>query len=413
MANRTQPATAAIVVVGSELVEGASCDTNGSEVARALAAAGYIPAEIRALPDDRATLAAHLADAIERHDVVVVTGGLGPTHDDITREAAADACGSALVKHPPLLERLKRIAAGHRETAAAGQAMRQALVLEGATVLEPAIGTAPGQVVKTKRGHLILLPGPPREMRPLLAEALAPITRGHRSPPSVLRCVGLRESDAQLLAQRALGDRADIRLTVLGKPGLVDVVLIDEGAGPIALSDAARDVAAALGSHCYSTDGTSLAGVVLREAAARSLTLGTAESCTGGLIAAALTDEPGSSAVFLGSIVSYADSIKTALLGVPESVLADDGAVSESCAMLMAQGARKRLGVDLAVAVTGIAGPTGGTAEKPVGLAWFACTDAAGTTSFRADFAGDRAGIRARATVAALEMFRTALRDRP
>jgi nicotinamide-nucleotide amidase len=190
----------------------------------------------------------------------------------------------------------------------------------------------------------------------------------------------------------------------------VDVILFDNGAGTAVLDSLARDAATALGAACYSTDGRSLAEVVIAEAAARGTSIACAESCTGGGVAVSLTDVPGASAVFLGSVVSYADTAKTDLLGVPAGIISEHGAVSAEVATAMADGARDRLGADIAVSVTGIAGPEGGTPAKPVGLVWFAVAmDDRPTTPVERRFTGDRGAVRARAAVHALDLLRHAL----
>ena len=400
---------AAIVAVGTELVAGIRTDTNGAEVAGALAVAGYLVSAREILPDDAPALTRCLMRLITEHDLVVVTGGLGPTHDDVTREAAAVALGVALATDPAIEERLQPLLTRHGLAEAARQVMRQADILEGARVLMPGAGSAPGQLIPTDRGHLLLLPGPPHELRPMLAEALASLDTGHRSDPIVLGCVGMPESDAQVVAQRALSSHDGIGLTVLARPGLVDVFLIDEGAGCHALKRAARDVTRALGDACYSADGTSLAQRVIAEAAERGLRLALAESCTGGMIAAELTTVPGASAVLIGSIVTYSDDLKRTLLGVGERTLAAHGAVSGQTASEMAAGALAVTGADLALSVTGIAGPDGGITGKPVGTVWFAVASGSEVRAEVRHLTGDRAVVRARATATALDLLRRAL----
>jgi nicotinamide-nucleotide amidase len=402
---------AAVVAVGRELVDGIRGDTNGGEVARTLAQAGYRVIRREILPDDAAVLAERIRNLVDQHELVVVTGGLGPTHDDVTREAASAALGVALTPDPTIKERLRPVLARHALAEAAPQVMRQADVLEGARVLIPGTGTAPGQLIPTDRGHLLLLPGPPHELRPMLTEALATLDAGRRSEPIVLGCVGIPETDAQIVAHRVLSAHHGIGLTVLARPALVEVVLIDEGAGAADLSRAADEVAAALGEACYSTDGTSLAQVVVESASRQGLTIALAESCTGGLIAAALTGVPGASTVLLGSVVTYSDDFKRGLLGVGEPTLREHGAVSAETACEMASGARRVAGADLALSVTGIAGPGGGTADKPVGTVWFSVAKAGGVRSEARHFAGDRQVVRARATAIGLDLLRRALSE--
>ncbi len=402
---------AAVIAVGSELTEGIRTDTNGPEVSRALAGAGWVVSAREQLPDDRALLAGRIASQLAANDLVVVTGGLGPTHDDVTRDAAADALGVTPGRDPALERALGPVVERHTSPQARAQVLRQALVLPGAKVLAPSVGTAPGQLLATAGGaRLLLLPGPPREMRPMLAEAIALLSPTR--PPGVrtLGCVGLPESDAQVMAEEVLAAHPGVALTVLARPSLVDVVLLPRGADAETLDAAADAVAARLGEHCYAIDGSSLAATVLRVAREAGVTIATAESCTGGLVSAELTAVAGSSATFTGGVVAYSDPLKRSLLGVSTGTLASNGAVSEAVAREMAEGGRRACGADVCVAITGIAGPGGGTTTKPVGTVWFACASRAGTAASLATFSGDREVVRARATVRALDLLRRAVR---
>ena len=398
---------AAIVTIGTELVRGLSVDTNTSEIARALSGAGVDVREAVSVADDVDTLIALLKRCVASYDLVVVTGGLGPTHDDVTREAAAAALGITMSRDRRIEAGLAAPASRHADPRAAEQVFRQADVLDGARVLDAVLGTAPAQVVPTPRGELLLLPGPPREMRPLLEAYLSGWTGGP-ARPAVLRCAGMPESDLQMAAQDVLAGREDIELTVLAAPGDVRVVLFDRGAGQTALAAAAAAIAQRVGEACYSTDGRSLAEVVLDRARAACLTFATAESCTGGLVAGALTDVPGSSTVFVGGAVTYSDEMKTTLLGVDPSLIKTFGAVSDAVAMAMAAGVRNVTGADLAVSVTGIAGPDGGSADKPVGTVWFAIADAEGVRAEMRRFSGDRHFVRERSVMTALDLLRRA-----
>lgn len=399
---RAPAQTAAIITVGSELTDGLGLDTNSREIAATLSANEYAVIEMATMPDDRELLAESIRRLTSTYALVVVTGGLGPTHDDITREAASDALETPLIQDVHLTEQLKAISVRHSDPEAARQVFSQAFVLEGAEVLAASSGTAPGQIATTAAGRLVLLPGPPHEMREMLARVAPPAPDTTR----ILSCTGLSESDAQLIAQRELTGIRGIRLTVLATPGSVRVVLVGEGSTPETLAQASVVVKAALGDYCYATDGSSLAETVLKAARVRGLSLATAESCTGGLVSAALTSISGSSAVFAGGAVAYANSAKTDLLGVPKELLDRHGAVSGPVAEAMARGVRERLSADLAVSVTGIAGPDGGTPEKPIGLVWFAISGATGTQSVTRNLFGDRDGVRERATVTALDLIR-------
>lgn len=400
-------AEAAILTVGTELVTGMRLDTNTQLIARALRVAGFVVREATSVPDDVDDIAEAIARLTARFGLVIVTGGLGPTHDDVTREAAARALGLPLEHRADLELALSAAAARHAHADASRQVLRQAEVLRGATVLPAVVGTAPGQVVQTARGRLILLPGPPAELAPLLESVLE--DEGSASAPVRLRTTGLSESDAQVLVSQALAPFTGVGFTILAAPGDVEMLLFDDGAGEPQLIAAGHAARAALGHFCYSTDGSSLAETVIAAARARGARIGTAESCTGGMIAAALTAVPGSSAVVMGGIVAYANRVKSAELGVPETVLSEHGAVSAETAQAMAAGVAERLGLTHAVSVTGIAGPDGGTPEKPVGLVHFGvCSEGVLTTEHRR-LTGNRDIIRLRATAVALGLLRTAL----
>ena len=402
--------TAAVVTVGTELVRGLAVDTNTAEIAHVVSGAGIDVGETLSVADDQVLLTEALRRCTASYDLVVVTGGLGPTHDDVTRQAAAEALGLRVARDDSIVTILRPSAARHTDDRAADQIFRQADVLEGATVLPAVRGTAPGQVVPTARGSLVLLPGPSREMRPLL-HALADSWRAGGVEPRMLRCTGLSESDLQMTAQDVLAGRPDVELTVLAKPGDVRVVLFDRGAGASGLDRMLDAIAAAVGEPCYSKDGSGLAEVVLARARAAGLTVATAESCTGGMVGAALTDVPGSSAAYLGGVVSYSNEAKVTLLGVDPGLIAACGAVSDAVAKAMASGARDALGADVAVSVTGMAGPEGGTPDKPVGTVWFGVAGPHGVRAQLRRFAGDRATVRERAKMTALDLLRLALPD--
>lgn len=399
--------SATILTIGTELVTGQRLDTNGAEIALALRASGYAVSEMLSLGDDIVACSAHLKRLCAACELVVVTGGLGPTHDDITREAASRALERPLVRDRSIAEGLSDVIGRHRDPDAAIQVLLQADVLRGATVIPATTGTAPGQIADTAGGTLLLLPGPPHEMRPMLSAFLGDRRPG--VPPVRLRCTGTTESDVQLVAQRALEGRDGIGLTVLAAPSEVEVVLFDEGAGERGVAAASDSVEAALGDRCYSNDGASLAEVVVRLARSAGARLASAESCTGGLVAAALTDVTGASDVFAGGVVAYSNDLKVAAVDVPAGLLVQFGAVSGETASAMAEGVVALTGATHAVATTGIAGPGGGSEEKPVGLVWFGLVAPAGTTASSRTFPGDRAGVRTRATMAALDLLRRAL----
>jgi nicotinamide-nucleotide amidase len=397
---------AAIVTVGTELTEGLRLDTNSQEIAAALSARGYEVAETDSIGDDVAYLARTISRLTAEFALVIVTGGLGPTHDDVSREAAARALGLALHRDPAIEAGLAAVVVRHIDPAAREQVLDQADVLEGAEVIQATTGTAPGQIVPTTAGLLALLPGPPREMRDMLPRVLERGGGGARAAARELAVVGMPESDAQMIAQRVLGDTAGIGLTVLARLGDVRVLLLDRGAGEEALDQLLGSICHDLGDACYTTQGQTLAEVVVHSAIAHHVTLATAESCTGGMVAAALTDVPGSSGTFLGGVVSYGSSAKTDFLGVSQEVLDDHGAVSREAVTLMGVGAQERFGADIAVAVSGVAGPGGGTSAKPVGTVWFDVHGPYGVWDVVRHYPGDRQAVRTRSTVFALDLLR-------
>jgi nicotinamide-nucleotide amidase len=398
--------------VGTELVTGLRTDTNGPEIARALSLGGYRVEQMVSVPDSAQRIRDAITQLLPEHALLVVTGGLGPTHDDVTREAVAAALGRGIVRDEALIRALEaRMPAGADPAVLAARA-RQADVIEGARVLPATVGTAPGQIIEHGTSTLVLLPGPPHEMRPMLAAFL-----NGRSPgiqPVRLRCAGITESQAAVALGPALAHFPEITLTLLAAPGEVEVILFAAPGEDAATRLQAAGTAArtALGGACYTQDGESLAEAVLRLARKRGLQLAVAESCTGGRVAAELTAVPGASEVFVGGVVAYANATKEAALGVQHATLKEHGAVSEPVARAMAAGALALPGADVAVAITGIAGPGGGSADKPVGLVWLCCAARDGAVrTERSVFAGQRPTVTRRATVAALDLLRRVLQE--
>ncbi|HKU60217.1 MAG TPA: competence/damage-inducible protein A [Gemmatimonadales bacterium] len=405
-----------LVTVGTELLLGFTLDTNGAEIARRLAAAGIRVVRRTAVGDRADEIREGVADALRRTGAVLTTGGLGPTRDDITKLAVAELYGASLdfdeSVWADLLDRFARLG---RTPVPSNRT--QAQVPRGAVVLRNRWGTAPGLWLDGAPGLTIMLPGVPQEMRMLLEHEVTP-RLAERAGVAVIRSrtvrtTGIAEST---LAERMGEVETEIApLTLAYLPG-IDGVDLRLTAWQLAEDDAERRLGSAAelltargGEHVYGEGETDLAAVVLERARQLGWSLGTAESCTGGLVGARLTEIPGSSDVFEGSAVCYSNRLKTELVDVPPALIEAHGAVSEAVARAMAEGARRRLGVDLAVAVTGIAGPGGGTPEKPVGLVWFAAADRSGTLARSSVVLGTRREIRARATQAALNLLRNRL----
>ncbi len=392
--------------IGDELLDGRVIDSNAAAIDRALSGLGGRTARRTVVRDERAVIAQAVEGIARRAQVCVVTGGLGPTDDDVTAAAIADAAGVALREDP---ETWRRIQARYAGRAMPPANRRQAALPEGAEIFASDVGTAPAFAVRVGGCLVIALPGVPREvtwhldahviprLAPLIGEPLA---------RRRLRFALVGESTlAQLVGALALPDTVSVGWRAMGSVTEISLT----GASAAVVDAAAAAVRAAAADAWLGEDDITPAEAALRAAEARGLTLGTAESCTGGGVAAALTAVPGASATFLGGIVAYANSVKRGCLGVPAEVLDTHGAVSEPCARAMAQGARRALGVDVAVAITGIAGPGGGTPDKPVGTVDFAWAGPGFEDTARHHIPGDRERVRRTAAVIALDGIRRRL----
>ena len=395
----------AIVVTGSELVRGDRTDLNGPFLARALQVLGVQPVQVRIVGDSANELETAFRDGLG-HDLLVVSGGLGPTHDDRTVELLARAAGLELRLDEPLAA---EVAARSRVQYEPG-IRKQATLPEGALVVGIA-GTAPALVLEVGDCVVVVLPGPPRELQQLWTRALEtePLQRllAHATAPTrrLLRFYGVGESAVAEALDRAGGDGDGVEVTICAREFETHLDLIVGQGAEARGEELERQIVASLDNYLFSRTESPIEELVLERCRERGLTLATAESCTGGLVAARITSVPGSSDVFVGGIVSYANEVKTAELGVPEEVLREHGAVSPETAAAMADGVRGRLHADVGVAVTGIAGPGGGTPEKPVGLVYVHAAGPGGARrAAELNFPGDRETIRSRATVAALHL---------
>ncbi len=411
-----------VVTIGTELLLGYTVDTNGAELGRALAAAGAEVVRRTAVPDRPETIRAAVAEALDRTGFVLTTGGLGPTRDDMTKAAVAELFGRRLVLDAELLAGLEaRFRRLGRPMPAINRT--QAEVPEGASVLPNPRGTAPGLWLEDDRGRVaVLLPGVPHEMRGLVAEQVLPRLLARAGPGAArvvrsraVRTTGVPES---VLAERVgpiEAELAPLTLAYLPSPDGVDLRVTAWGLEPAEaerrLAAAVARLRAAAGSDCYGDDDADLAAVVLEGLRRERRRLGVAESCTGGMLSARLTAIPGASEVFVGGVVAYADAVKTAALQVPLEVLQAHGAVSEATVLAMAEGAQRAFAADCAMAVTGIAGPGGGSAEKPVGTVWLAARVHTTARAVRRLFPGDRDEIRRRAAQAALDLLRRLLAE--
>ncbi len=411
---------AEILAVGSELLTPLRSDTNALVLTAKLREIGIVVGARVTVADDPALLESAFRSALSRADVVISTGGLGPTEDDLTREALAAALGRAVHRDQAIVAALKeRFARYLRAMAPVNE--KQADVIQGATVLPNASGSAPGQMVEDDGRLVFLLPGPPAEMQAMFESSVAPLLRAKAGGvvvlTRVLKIASMAESDVEQLAAPFYTTFANPRTTILGAAGQVELHLTGEGASEeeaLARIEAlASGLRTRLQGRIFSEDGRELhevVGALLKE---RGLTLAVAESCTGGLLAARLTEIPGSSAFLERGYVTYSNKAKVDLLGVPSASLDQHGAVSEVVAGAMADGARRAASTQIGLAITGIAGPTGATPDKPLGLVYVALTGALGTRIKRLHFPGGRERVRYQACQAALEMLRRGLLDLP
>lgn len=415
--------TIELINTGSELMLGRVLNTHQQWICRQLADAGWVVDRQTAVDDTPQAIGASVQEALSRADVVLVTGGLGPTSDDRTRTVIASLLGRALHCDALALANLEQFFQS-RGRPVPESARVQAMAPEGALVLQNSHGTAPGLWMEAPRPGpagapviLVMLPGPPRELYPMFTAQVLPLLR-ERLPGQesfvcrTLRSTGVPESIMEELVAPALQEWVDqgLELGYCARPGEVDVRLAARGPEAArVVAQAARIVLERAGDSVFGEDDQTLEQAVVRELRARKRTLATAESCTGGLIASRITDVPGASDVFWGGLVTYANAAKEQLAGVQEAALKEHGAVSETVVRQMAQGARARCGTDYALAVTGVAGPGGGTPAKPVGTVFVGLAGPEGTQAraFRNPF--ERETFKAVTTRQALEMLRRAL----
>ncbi len=410
-----------VVTIGDELLLGFTVDTNAAHLARELAAAGIAIARRATVGDGAADIAAAVREALDRTGAVITTGGLGPTSDDLTKPAIAGIFDRSMRFDETVWDDLKRRWKSYGWPGVIPESNRQqAMIPDGATLLPNRHGSAPGIWIEDERGRWVaMLPGVPREMRGMLADELLPRLRArvHGAPHVIvsrtLRTVGIGESAlADKLGSLSRGP-AGLPLAYLPGWEGVDLRLTSRErnaeAAARALDSGVAELRSVVGDHVYGEDGADLAAAVLLQLRERGMKLAVAESCTGGMLGERITAIRGSSDVMLGGVIAYANEVKESLLGVRASTLAAHGAVSEESAREMAAGVRERLHADVSVAITGIAGPDGGTPEKPVGTVFLAADVRGALRSVRTSIIGDREEIRRRSTQAALNLVRRAL----
>jgi nicotinamide-nucleotide amidase len=405
-----------LVITGSELVRGDRTDLNGPFLAGELLRLGIEPARIQIVGDRPDELEDAIRDGL-RADLCVVSGGLGPTHDDRTVELVARAVGVGLRLDDDLHDQIGAISRGFAERLGRPYTDFEAGVRKQATIPAGAVdlglaGTAPGLVLEAQGCAVVVLPGPPPELQRLWPRALEtePVRRvlARARPPErrLLRFFGASESTVAKALADAGGDGDGVEATICARDFEIHVDLIVDPGAEARADELEQRLAAPLEGNLFARDGRPVAEMVLDLCRTRGVRLATAESCTGGMVAERLTSVPGSSDVFVGSVIAYADAVKRRELGVAAELLAEHGAVSAETAAAMAAGARKRLDAEVAVAVTGIAGPGGGSDEKPVGLVYLHVQGPDGGRGADFVFPGDRGSIRRRATATALHLVR-------
>jgi nicotinamide-nucleotide amidase len=412
-----------IIATGTELMLGYVINTHPNYIAPKLGSLGIRVTRITTVGDDRPAMADAVSHALQRADLVIVTGGLGPTSDDVTRDVVAELLGRKLREDKRVLAKIKARFRLRRVRMPKAIAV-QAQVPEGARVLPNDHGTAPGLALECGvlepsgdvQRLLILLPGPPRELKPMFENHVMPLLqeRGLATPAAcrVLRTVGVGESWVAEIVEPLMKGCRDVELGYCARPNEVDVRLMTRGPEAVKQADELEaQVRARLGDIIFGGENDRLEDVVVRELIRRKLTLATAESCTGGLLASRITNVSGSSGVFMEGVVCYSNEAKQRDAGVRLATLKKHGAVSRQVARELAEGIRRRVGTDFGIGITGIAGPTGGTPTKPVGLVFVALAGPRGTEVRRAVYRYDREAFKFVATQTALDMLRRTLRS--
>jgi nicotinamide-nucleotide amidase len=411
---------AEIIAVGSELLTPFRMDTNSLYLTEQLNLLGVDVIFKSVVGDDLAQLIATAQHSLFRSDIVIVTGGLGPTEDDLTREAIAHALGVLLRRDQDVVARIEQRFAARGWKMSANN-LKQADILEGATVLPNANGTAPGQWIcgrfDGRQQIVILLPGPPHELKALFEaecrERLRVNVPAAFIATRVLKVAMLGESHVDARVSPIYKRFPEVQTTILAGAGEIQLHFRSRAetveAAQARVDEAADAVEEELDDAVYSRDGQSLEHIVGYWLQMRNATLAVAESCTGGLLGERITSVPGSSRYFAGGAIVYANSVKTDLAGVPADMIQRHGAVSREVAAALAEGIRYRCEATLGVGITGVAGPAGGTPEKPVGLVYHGLASDSGTEVIERNFSGDRKRIRWFATTMALDMVRRKL----
>ena len=403
-----------IVSTGTELLLGQIINTNAPYLAKKLNEIGYDAVYQTTVGDNRRRMASVLAIALDRADIVITSGGLGPTQGDITKEVSSELLGRPMYLHEESVTHIKGFFERRHLTMTQNN-LRQAMMPEGAIIVENHRGTAPGVIIEHEGKTVIHLPGPPMELEYMFEHGILPYFANRFGNQGlivskVLRTFGLGESALEERIHDYILAQKNPTLALLARSGEIHVRLTAKGetaeTAHQLIGELEPKIRERIGEFVFGTDEQALEQIVGEALTAKKYTVALAESCTGGAVSARLTDIPGSSAYLMGSIVSYSNRVKTDFVGVPESILQEKGAVSPETACAMAEGIRERFGTDIGVGVTGIAGPDGGTVEKPVGLVYIAVAGPKGTVVEEERFTGQRSGIKTRTVNATLDLIR-------
>jgi len=408
---------AEIISVGDELLLGMIADTNSAWLSSTLAAHGIAVARHTAVGDDLNAVQEAVEEATQRAGIVIVNGGIGPTVDDVTRQAVAAAAGSEMRLDDGWLSTMQAKFL-YRNIPMPQSNVVQAMIPLNATLINNPVGTAAGFFMKINGAEVSVFPGVPAELKAMFEHEYLPqlilrVQTGRALVTRTLKCFGMPESLINEKIAHLMGAGKNPQVGLLAKDAVISVKITasaeNERLAMAMIDQAKQEVRAILGRAVFGDDDDCLETAIARLLTGRGRTVCTAESCTGGIIAQRLTNVSGSSRYFLGGVVSYSNGSKTDFLGVPEHLFREVGAVSPEVARAMAEGVRRRMGADYALAVTGIAGPTGGTPDKPVGLVYLALSDAAGTEVQELRLSGARDVIRDRSSKFAMEMLRAKL----
>ncbi|PLV59403.1 competence/damage-inducible protein A [Thermotoga sp. KOL6] len=402
---------AAIITIGSELLEGLIVNKNAQYLCQELKNLGYEVVKVSTVGDALDDIANEVMSLLPKVDLLVLTGGLGPTKDDLTREALAKALGRKLYLDSELKAKIEEKVKKYHKTVPSN-IERQAFVIEGASIIDNPVGSAPGQIIELNGKKVLILPGPPRELKPMFESIKEQLKTSDALYQIVLKYYSIPEAILEDLLKEILYSQNVVKVaTMADHVEGVRLRLTTHMKNKNLLDELVRKIIERTGEHLYGINEEKMEEVVVRLLKEKKKNLAIAESCTGGLTSSLIVNVPGASEVFVGGVVAYSNKLKKRILGVKEDTLKDHGAVSEQCVKEMTEGLKRLTGADVCIAISGIAGPTGGTPTKPVGTVFIDLFEQKHVT-LRYNFSGDRNTIRIRSAMMALENLRRYLKER-